>query len=491
MSTNPYLGINVNLASADELRKRGILEEDEPLLALFDGVLLDESRRRIGGVAICDFVALTDQRLVMWARGFFNDTVDSFLWQDVDVAKADSWDPWHGRVTFAFRLAAVAPRTRRIAFKGTLEDPGSGERVVINTLDYMPADDVGPLSSMIAWTGDQVIAGVTGEALVKAFAEQFPAPERAALSPFFAAMMPEPAAPPPPPPPAPNPVDQPRRRWWQRKSNEADNAGMPSTGNLIADYESRRSGQPAGDGTPALPMAGPMSSMAAGSTPMMPEQPSMYEVSRSLRLVLEAPRRLVRGARRAGEMMNGAGDLMSGMQNPLVRRNAMRGIYQAAAQQEAENGPLASVGPIVRAAVRFTEPLESEEAQAQAQAQAASRRRVQVRATARLTPSSQSTGVEPVSTPGSQPVAPEATGPVRRSINVRRVVPPADVPAPEAAAPEASAVPEAAAPEAAAPEAPAVRRSAASRVPVRRLAITPNGQEPAPRAVPAGVDEEE
>ena len=157
MSIHPYLGTNVNLASAEELRQRGILEEDELLLALFDGILLDEKRRRIGGIALTDFVALTDRRLIMWARGFFNDTIDKFSWQDADVAKAETWDPWHGRVVMAFRLPAVAPRTRRISLRGAVADRPQSERLIVNTLDYMPADDITPLSNMIGWIGDQTI----------------------------------------------------------------------------------------------------------------------------------------------------------------------------------------------------------------------------------------------------------------------------------------------------------------------------------------------
>jgi hypothetical protein len=71
MSFRPFLGANVNVASVDEFHFRGLIEEGETLLAIFDGVLLDENRRRIGGVSLCDFVALTDKRLITWARGFF------------------------------------------------------------------------------------------------------------------------------------------------------------------------------------------------------------------------------------------------------------------------------------------------------------------------------------------------------------------------------------------------------------------------------------
>ncbi|NNJ13023.1 hypothetical protein EKD04_022105 [Chloroflexales bacterium ZM16-3] len=482
MSTRPYLGINVDPASAEEIRHRGILNEDETLLALFDGMLLDENRRRIGGVSLSDFIALTDRRLITWARGFFNDVIDSFLWQDVDVAKAETWDPWHGRVVLAFRLPAVAPRTRRIAVKGTADERPEGERVMVNTLDYMPADDVSPLSNMIAWTGDQVISKVPSQAIIEAFAEQFPAHDRQAFSPFFSSMTPEPAAPPPPP----TPIEEPRRRWWQRKASSASDSASVNSGNLIADYESRRSAQPAGDGTPALPMSN------AGQMPIMVNQPSMYEVSRTLRLLLEAPRRLAGGARRAGEMMSGAGELVNGLQDPHVRRNAMLGIYQAAAQQEAENGPLAPVGPVVRAVVRFSEPLPNEDGgQAQVQAQS---RRLQVRAAVRRDPpvyagAAASADLAPEPTAPAvrrappvyaeaaasadlapKPTAPATTGSVRRSISVRRAEPEPIAEVEEAA--------------------PVLRQ-----VPVVSRRITPNRDNanlaPQQHPVPAGVSEEE
>ncbi|NTW03540.1 MAG: hypothetical protein HGA19_20085, partial [Oscillochloris sp.] len=425
MNTRPYLGTNVSSASAEEVRQRGIIDADEPLLALFDGMLLDDNRRRIGGVSLSDFVVLTERRLITWARGFFNDTVDNFLWQDVDVAKAETWDPWHGRVVLAFRLTPNVPRTRRIAVKGNAAEQSDRERVVVNTLDYMPGEDVAPLANMIAWIGDQVVAGVRGETLVQSFTEQFPAPERKVLGTLFT---PAPQEPPPPPPaPVAPPVEKPRRRWWQRAVDGSDDLPAINTGNLIADYESLRRSMPVGDGTPAQPAT----SVNSTIPPLMTEQPSMYEVSRTLRLFLEAPRRLARGVRRAGEMMSGAGELMSGMQDPFVRRNAMRGIYQAAAQQEAENGPLASVAPMVRAAVRFSEPLPSEEAEEQGQAPS---RRIQVRSAIRRAPPSRLTqATQPQATPEAEPepVAPVSTAPIRRSINVRRVEGVAEVVAPE------------------------------------------------------------
>jgi hypothetical protein len=413
MSTRPYLGINVNAASVEEMHYRGLIEEGETMLALFDGVLLDEHRRRVGGLALADYVALTDRRVVTWARGFFNDTVDSFEWKDVDVVQAETWDPWHGRVVLAFRLPPVAPRKRRIAVNGSFEEPGSGERMVVNTLDYMPADDVTSFARMVELIGDQIVAGVTGEELIAAFVAEFPVVEREPLQPFFTAPEPTPPMAQEPAPPAEGETR--RKRWWQVGSAGAEQHEMtpPSTpGNLIAAYETQRGGAPAGSGAPAMMPSGPI-----GPMPNLPEQPSMYEVSRSLRLVLEAPRKLVRGLRRATEAAGGASEMVSGLQDPRVRRNAMRGIYQAAAQQEADGGPLASVGPVVRAAVRFAEPLEDEQA---AQQQS---KRIQVRSAVRRA------APAPVATESpNQPAAvalraaaPTRPEPVRRTIAVRRV----------------------------------------------------------------------
>ncbi len=405
---SPFLGVNVSMASVEEMKQRGLLEEGEILLALFDGTLLDEQRRRIGGLALADFVALTDRRLILWARGFFNDTVDGFPWSDVDVVRAETWDPWHGRVSLALRIPATPPRKRRVAL-GEVQDAGQPERVIINTLDYMPVEDVDVLAKMVAWVGDQVLAGLSGEELVKAFEAEFPAVERKPLPPFFLSS--EPA---PPPPPEPEPAQPKKKRWWKFGSKAEEEETKPvSPGNLIAAYERQR-------GAPAS--ASPAPTAPVGPLPTLPEQPNMYEVSRSLRLMLEVPRGLARGMRRASEILSGATELLNNMQDPRVRRNAMRGLYYAAARQEAEGGPLAPVGPVVRAAVRFAEPTEQQPAQEPTQ------RRITVRAAVRQPASAPTPDAEPSVPQPSAPETPPAsnnTQPVRRSISIRRAEPPA------------------------------------------------------------------
>lgn len=411
MSTRPYLGINVNAASVEEMLHRGLIEEGETLLALFDGVLLDDRRRRVGGFSLSDFVALTDRRVVTWARGFFNDAVDGFEWKDVDVVQAETWDPWHGRVILAFRLPAVAPRKRRIAVNGSHEEPGSSERLVTNTFDFMPADDVNTFSHMVELIGDKILAGVTSEDLIAAFVEEFPVADRTPLQPFFT----QPEVPAPPPEPEPVVEEKPRRkRWWPFGGNDdepQEQEQVVTPANLIAAYENQRTGVPAGSGTSPLMTPTPASSLAH-----MSEQPSMYQVSRSLRLALEVPRKMARGARRAVSAVSGATEMVGNMQDPRVRRTAMRGIYQAAAQHEAQGGPFAPVVPMVRAAVRLAEPDEDTSNQKQS-------KRVQVRSSVRRAPPSS------IVEPQAEPPAEQQEIQIRRSVAVRRA-PPSTVVAP-------------------------------------------------------------
>ncbi|PDW04117.1 hypothetical protein [Candidatus Viridilinea mediisalina] len=482
MSTRPYLGINVNAASVDEMLHRGLIEEGETLLALFDGVLLDERRRRVGGFSLSDFVALTDRRVITWARGFFNDTVDGFEWKDMDVVQAETWDPWHGRVVLAFRLPAVAPRKRRIAVNGSYEEPGSSERVVTNTFDFMPADDVNTFSHMVEVIGDQIMAGVTGEPLVEAFFAEFPPVEREQLQPFFN----------PPEPPAPEPEPEPvveekprKRRWWPFGSAEdepQEQEQVVTPGNLIAAYEHQRVGVPAGSGISPLAMPTPASSLAH-----MSEQPSMYQVSRSLRLALEVPRKMMRGVRRATDAVSGATEMVGNMQDPRVRRNAMRGIYHAASQHEAQGGPFAPVVPVVRAAVRLAEPDEDTSNQKQS-------KRVSVRSNVRRGNAEAPAPVEPMGASFNAAAHAERPDPqVRRSVSVRRA-PPSKIVTATGETVEPPAAPEPQVRRSVSvrrvePAAPAAAPSDASEPQVRRTIAVRRVEPAAPAAEPTDTPE--
>ncbi len=354
----PYLGTNVNLNSVEELHYRKLLEERETLLAMFDGLLFDEHSRRVGGLALNDFVILTDQRLITWVRGLWTDTVDGFLWKDVDVVESRVWDPFHGRVRLAIRLPGPKRRTRRINMKGAeAAEEGEG-RIIINTLDYMPAEDVFVMADMVAWVGDQVLASVTGRALEQSFVANFPIPERPAPSRAMnAPMAPSQRA---LPEPEPEPEPEPKRSWWPFGKKQATPPPTAhSSESLIAAYEQEH-GKPeqpppkvASAPLPPSPTSPlhPMSRMIDAASQPMADQVGIYGLSRSLRLAIEAPQRLRETLNRASEAVSGTSELLENLQNSDVRRTAITGLNFALNQQESQQGPLASVAPVVRAAL--------------------------------------------------------------------------------------------------------------------------------------------
>jgi hypothetical protein len=465
MSLQPYLGANVNPLSVEEMQQRGLLQEGETLLALFDGILLDENGQRVGGMALSDFVALTNQRLITWARGFFNDTVDGLPWQDVDVGEAMAWDPFHGRVRIVVRLPPVEPRKRRISVKGTAPTyGGEPERVFVNTLDFMPAEDVPVLAKMIGWVGELIDAGVTPEELVQHFAEEFPAPEQSpGITRNFAALS-EPENP-------PAPASDQKKPWWQRIKGQAStnpNLGETAVGtpeDLITAYERNRGGDIIG---PARSM-----SLTRSNSQVMPEQPAMYDISRGLRLMLEVPRRLQHSLRRASEVMSGTNELIGNVQDSQTRRRAYAGLRHAMNQQEEQRGPFAPVAPVVRAVLTLTEP---DETAPENEPEAPSARRISVRSAIRERTASAADNATPTEAAAEAQPAVHSSASVRRPIGVRRE------PAPEAAAPaEMEGHPEAA---------PQIRSNASVRRPIavrREPAEQPTAAEaaPAPEVAPA------
>jgi hypothetical protein len=353
MSVSPYLGSNVDLVSVRELLYRGLLQEGETLLALFDGVLIDERGRRVGGVSLTDFIALTDQRLVTWARGFFNDTVDAFPWKDVDVVEARTWDPLHGSVSLAFRLQPSAPRPRRIAVKGyrqSHQPQESGEQIVINSVDYMPASDVPVFTDMVGWIGDQVVAGITDEELFASFADTFDLPE----------VEPEPKMEPQQPQqpkyqePAPEPQPEKRSWWGFGRKREQEEYEMPqqhqpndladAPDKLIAAYEMQRSGAPEGyEDFHSMPQRG------SRGVPTALGRFGFYDVSRGMRLLFEGPRRMGGSINRVNDMLLDTAEVIEELHDPKARRRTLSGLRMAMDMQEQQSGLLGAVAPVVRA----------------------------------------------------------------------------------------------------------------------------------------------
>jgi hypothetical protein len=404
--------------------------------------------------------------LITWARGFFNDTVDGLPWQDVDVGEAKAWDPFHGRVCIVVRLPPVEPRKRRINVKGAGPTyGGEPERVFINTLDFMPAEDVPVLAKMIGWIGEHIDAGVAPEELVHLFAEEFPAPEQPLGMTRNFGVLSE----------AENPesasvaeVDQ-KKPWWQRfkdqvgsSEGESRSAGSHAVGtpeDLVTAYERNRGGDIIG---PGRSMA-----MTRSNAQMMPDQPAMYDISRGLRLMLEVPRRLQHSLRRAGEVMSGTNELIGNVQDAQTRRRAYSGLRHAINQQEEKRGPLAPVAPVVRAVLTLTEP---DEVAPEDDQEAPSARRIAVRSAIRDR-SAPAAGTAAQSEPlADEQPAVRSSASVRRPVSVRR-------PSTDEAAASAAA-------ESHSEAKPHVRSNASVRRPisVRQESTEPRAAEPPPAA---------
>jgi len=340
MNISPYLGNNVDPVNIKEFGYRGLLQEGETLLAIFDGVLIDDRGRRVGGVSLTDFVALTDQRLITWARGFFNDMVDGFQWKDVDVIEAKTWDPLHGRISLAFRLLPEVPRSRRINVKGfkTSSKPvETSERIIINTLDYMPAADVPVMAEMVEWIGDQVVAGISGEELLAAFVDMFPLPE-AEPAPFVSPQPQQPVI----------ESSSSKRSWWSlgaqetnREEKKLENVDSPDK--LIAAYELQRSG----DSSSSSGIQNVSPARSSGVAPF--GHFGFYDVSRGMRLLFEGPRRVGGSLNRVNDVLIDTAELIEDMQDPQMRKRTLSGLRYAMDMQEGQSGLLGAVAPVVRA----------------------------------------------------------------------------------------------------------------------------------------------
>jgi hypothetical protein len=176
----PYLGANVSPSILAEIEFRHLIDADERLLAVFDGMLLDEGGRRVGGLSMSDYLLLTNRQLITWARGMWTDTVDGFAWRDVALLDAETWDPYHGRIAFCFRLPAPASRPeRRVSVRGAgaPHQPGPDAAEVVNFLDMMPAEDVPIATEMLQWV-PEYLAAEDEQALAAVFADTFPAVPR-------------------------------------------------------------------------------------------------------------------------------------------------------------------------------------------------------------------------------------------------------------------------------------------------------------------------
>jgi len=345
MGFHPFLGSNVSSKSVQELYYRNLLNGQESALAVFDGILLDEQGRHVGGFSVTDFIVLTDQRVLTWARGVFSDAVDGFSWKDVDVVEAKTWDPIHGSVSLAFRVgSSTSPqRQLRVTVKGFRPVERETERVIINKLDYMPATDVPIMEEMVAWIGDQVVAGITGDILQKAFATRFTYTSSEQQSSFSLSSQESTQY------AEAKEAAKPKRGWWifGPKEEEVVASLTDSSEQLVAAYEHQRGSQakvPAYlvSGSSSQP-TGPLARSASGLTSVV-DHVGVYDISRGLRLFFDTPRHLESPVSKImSNIAENAGDL----QDADLPKKAVSG-FQAMINSQQQNLLGLIVEPVAR-----------------------------------------------------------------------------------------------------------------------------------------------
>lgn len=125
-----FVGTNTTPHHVEEALHQGIIGADERLLGIFDGIFFDDSNSRVGGLALNDFLVITDRRLITWARDQFKDFVDYFPLSHVFVVGQKDKDSLHGTLSLAMALPDV------------LDNQVAHAQKLALTFDFMPILDL-------------------------------------------------------------------------------------------------------------------------------------------------------------------------------------------------------------------------------------------------------------------------------------------------------------------------------------------------------------
>jgi len=127
---NYIVGTNSSPRNAAEALRQGIIGSEETLLGIFDGVFYDSDNKRIGGLALNDFLIVTDQAVILWARDQQRDFVDRFPLSHAFVVSRKQKDMLHATL----KLALVMPDVPN-------EEIDKAEPLEV-TLDLIPLNDI-------------------------------------------------------------------------------------------------------------------------------------------------------------------------------------------------------------------------------------------------------------------------------------------------------------------------------------------------------------
>lgn len=148
------VGTNSNPRYVAEARYRGIVGPGETLLGIFDGVFYDSANKRIGGIALSDFLVITDRAVITWARDQYRDYVDRFPLSNAFVVERKAKDSLQGTLKLGLVLPEVEP-----------EELDEGEKLEL-VFDLVPLPDLEPAANLIEVLGNahrDLIKGGAGE----------------------------------------------------------------------------------------------------------------------------------------------------------------------------------------------------------------------------------------------------------------------------------------------------------------------------------------
>ncbi len=137
MPVNFFMGTNSSAKHLEEALRQQIIAPSEHLLGFFDGVFFDANNKRVGGLALHDYLIVTDQRITMWARDQFKDYVDHFPLADCFIKQSEQKDFLHGRI----KLGLVVPDNDE-------DEPEEANQVEV-TFDLVPVADLKQISGLI------------------------------------------------------------------------------------------------------------------------------------------------------------------------------------------------------------------------------------------------------------------------------------------------------------------------------------------------------
>lgn len=150
-----FMGTNANSKHLEEATRQQIIAPGEHLMGFFDGIFFDATGKRVGGLALHDYLIVTDRHLIMWARDQFKDYVDRFPLSHCFLTSAEPKDMLHGTL----KLGLVLPQ---------VEEAEVAQAAQIEIcFDLVPLPDLKQISGLIEVLTNlhhEMIAGGAGEA---------------------------------------------------------------------------------------------------------------------------------------------------------------------------------------------------------------------------------------------------------------------------------------------------------------------------------------